>query len=358
MHVFRLPQGTPTDRGRAHGEHFRDAIHEIAEIRMQLALDQGSFANEAALLEVARAHLPVTEAFDAPLSEELRGIAEGADLDLGRLVVLNHYTDLKDIQDEECTSAAVDGEQGSIIGQTWDMHGSVQPYVCMLDLGDTWVFTITGCLALAGMSVSGVSVCINNLKSHDAKVGVLWPALVRRMLQAPDTASALAVLNGATMSSGHHYLFTDGMRTVGVETSGERKDIVLDRAFGEPGDLQYVHTNHCLSESIGEVSWVSEWSTSFERFAWLDGSARERRITGRRDLWQRFGSHVGYPRSLCTHLSSEEKPHAMKTCGAVIMDPGRGELWAHKGCMHEAEPTVYRFERGTEEGTEAKQETP
>ncbi len=346
MDVLRLPRGSATERGLAHGEHFRGPIHEIAAIRMELALAQGAFGTEGALLEVARRHLRVLEAFDADLNAELLGIAEGAALDPARVVVLNHYTDLKDIrvpelEDEECTSAAASTPDGLVIGQTWDMHGSVEPYVCMLELDGAWVFTITGCLALAGMNDAGLSVCINNLKSHDARVGVVWPALVRRMLVERDAGAALEVLTKAPMSSGHHYLFADASRVIGVETSGERKDVVLDAAAS--GEVSYIHTNHCLSEAIEAVSWVSEWSTTRERFAWLERSVAERSIQSRRDLWDRLGSHDGYPRSLCTHLASEERPHAMKTCGAVVMDPARRELWAHHGCVHEAEPTTYGF---------------
>ncbi|MEZ4338698.1 MAG: hypothetical protein R3B82_18935 [Sandaracinaceae bacterium] len=54
---------------------------------------------------------------------------------------------------------------GPVIGQTWDMHGSVEPYVCMLEMM-IFAFSITGCLALAGMNDAGLGVCINNLKSQ------------------------------------------------------------------------------------------------------------------------------------------------------------------------------------------------
>ena len=171
MDVLTLKGLGPRDRGRAHGEHFRSRIHEIARIRVDLALAQGKLGSEAALLEVCRKHLPVLAAFDHALHDELLGIAEGADLDPTRVVCLNHYTDLKDIADEECTSAAAMTPDGPVFGQTWDMHGSVEPYVCVLELDGLNAFSITGCLALAGLNDAGLGVCINNLKSHDARVG-------------------------------------------------------------------------------------------------------------------------------------------------------------------------------------------
>lgn len=350
MDELRLPNVGPRERGRIHGEHFRARIHEIAAIRTTLVAEQGSFRDEAAVLETARAHLPVLEGFDHALSEELLGIAEGAEADPAAIVVLNHYTDLKDVpelnQDEDCSSLAAQTPDGPLLAQTWDMHGSVEPYVCMLhvpadDRPEQWVFSIVGCLALAGMNADGLGVCINNLKSHDGRVGVVWPALVRRMLAERNAEAALHVLRTAPMSSGHHYLFGDANRVYGVETSGERKEVVLDAAW--PDAPSYLHTNHCLSPAIESVSWVSEWSTSYERFEWLEKSVGDAPIASRRDAWARLGSHDGYPRSVCTHLSSADKPHAMKTCGAILVDPTRNELWACHGCVHEAEPIVYGF---------------
>lgn len=350
MDELRLPKVDPRERGRIHGEHFRARIHEIASIRCDLVLSQGRFSSEHDVLETARAHLPVLEGFDRGLSEELLGIAEGAGEDPARIVVLNHYTDLKDVpgssHDEECSSLAAQTPDGPLLAQTWDMHGSVEPYVCMLHVPEDehpeqHVFTIVGCLALAGMNARGLGVCINNLKSHDAKVGVVWPALVRRMLAEGNAEAALHVLRTAPMSSGHHYLFGDASRVYGVETSGERKEVVLDAAWSD--GPSYLHTNHCLSPAIESVSWVSEWSTSRERYAWLEASMAGAPIASRRDAWERLGSHDGYPRSLCTHLASEEQPHAMKTCGAILVDPARRELWACHGCVHEAEPIVYGF---------------
>ena len=98
MEVLTIPSGLDArGRGRVHGEHFRARIHEIAQLRLELALSQGKFASSMEVVETARLHLPVLEGFDAPLHAELLGIAEGADLDPAKLVVLNHYTDLKDV---------------------------------------------------------------------------------------------------------------------------------------------------------------------------------------------------------------------------------------------------------------------
>ncbi|MFK7985206.1 MAG: C45 family autoproteolytic acyltransferase/hydrolase [Sandaracinaceae bacterium] len=351
MEILDLPSGTPREMGQAHGEQVRAGIHELTQIRIGLALEAGNFGSEARLLEIAAAHVPLLASYDRLLHEEFMGIVEGADLDPAKLVVLNHYTDLKDIDAEDCTTLTANTPEGPLLGQTWDMHGSAEPFVCLLRIPEVdgrpavHSFTLHGCLALAGLNAHGLGVTINNLKSRDAKVGVLWPALVRRMLAEDNTHAAKHVLMTAPMSSGHHYLFGDGQHGCAVETSGERKATTFEVRWDDTPDAAYAHTNHCLDEGIGEVSWVSEWSTSYERFAWIEKSLGESPLSGNADMWSRLGSHDGYPASLCTHLATEEAPHKMKTCGAITMDLRQRTLHAVKGCANDVSPAVFGFEK-------------
>lgn len=344
------------ERGRIHGETFREPIHAIARIRTELAVAQGKLGSEAAVLKVAEAHLPVLAAFDEALSEELLGIAEGADLDPAKVVVLNHYTDLKDLgpgaltsQDEDCSALIAKSPGGVVLGQTWDMHGSAAPFVAALHVPEhdgapaAWLLTITGCVGMAGMNDAGVGVTINNLRSNDARVGVVWPALVRRMLREREAQAAKHVLMTAPMSSGHHYIVASAERAYGVETSGVLKSVVFESEWAEAGEA-YVHTNHCIEGSeIAKVSSVAPTSTSRERYAWLTESVAARPIESAEDLWARLGSHEGHPRSVCTHLASDAEPHAMLTCGAVLMDLSARRIWAAPGCIHGAAPTELVF---------------
>ena len=355
MRTLRLPAGVSArERGRIHGEAFREPIHAIARIRTELAVAQGKLGTEARVLAVAEAHLPVLAAFDRALSEELLGIAEGADLDPARVVVLNHYTDLKDLGpdsipgDEDCSAVIAKTPAGVALGQTWDMHGSAAPYVAMLHVPEhegapaAWLLSITGCLGMAGMNAAGVGVTINNLRSNDARVGVVWPALVRRMLREREAQAAKHVLMTAPMSSGHHYIVGSAERAYGVETSGVLKSVVFESDWTE--DATYVHTNHCVEGSeIARVSSVAPTSTTRERYAWLSESVAARPLESAADLWARLGSHDGYPRSVCTHLASAAEPHAMLTCGGVLMDLSARRIWAAPGCIHDVAPDEFSF---------------
>ena len=53
-------------------------------------------------------------------------------------------------------------------------------------------------------------------------------------------------------------------------------------------------------------------------------------------LARAFGSHVGFPRSLCMHAAGDD-PHVPTTCGAVVLDHARRRVLAVKGCC-QAQP--------------------
>jgi isopenicillin-N N-acyltransferase-like protein len=141
------------------------------------------------------------------------------------------------------------------------------------------------------------------------------------------------------MGAGHHYLVADRSIAYGIETSGTETRTV----FSGP-QPRYVHTNHCLNDAIAAQSIVAQGSTSHERFD-LMTSAITSQIQSMDHVWKLLGSHEQHPRSICTHLASEESPHAMATCAGISMDLNRRELWMEEGCLHEREPQRFGFRK-------------
>ncbi len=349
------PNASPRAWGRAHGEAWRYEIQALAEIREWLTVQIGAFESVEQVLAAAREHLPVLERFDADLYEELLGIAEGADVPPERIVVLNHYTDLRDLRqgevsgDEGCSVVHVMTDEGPVLGQTWDMHISALPYVMMLGVPAVegrpavWTLSLVGCLGMAGLNTEGVGVCINNLRSLDAKVGVVWPALVRRALAETTAAGARDVLLGAPVGSGHHYLVADGEEAYGIETSGTHRKVIWE---GDP--KTYVHTNHCLDDEVGACSTVAPESSTHERYDRLTGSLKARPPKTTLDLWGHLASHEGYPRSVCSNLSTPERPHGSATCSAILMNLAERRVFGLDGIIHGRPPIELPFERLSE----------
>ena len=353
-------QADPAARGEAHGELWRAEIRELARIRTALSLVRGSFADEDELRAVAAAHLPVLERFDRELFAELTGIARGADLPPEDLVILNHYTDLRDVPPSAlgrpaasdgdpggCTAVYTLGDSGPLLGQTWDMHGTAEPFVRTIRVQpagseeEVLCFTLTGCLGMAGLGADGVAVTINNLTSTDARVGVVWPALVRKMLAQPTAVAAEELLMRTPLSSGHHYMIADGHTFVGVETSGELKVRTQTGARAT-----HVHTNHCFDPVLRKRERVSPVSTTHRRMELVSTLIVQQPPRTARQMWELLASHEGHPRSLCSHVDDETgDPSASRTCGALVMELAGGRMLTARGCVREHDPIELFVER-------------
>ena len=362
VRVLDLPPGaTPRTWGRLHGESYRGEIQSLAALRLYLSCKVGRFPDVAAVRACAEEHLPILAGYDGALHDELLGIAEGAALTPADIVVVNHYTDLRDLDpdparraaaaagtvgdgDGGCSAIWSRGDDGTLLGQTWDMHATAIPYVMMLHVPDdahrpeSWLLSLTGCLGMAGLNRHGLGICINNLTSLDARVGVVWPALVRRALHQGSARAARDLIMTSPVGSGHHYLVADGPEVWGIETSG-----VLRRVMFRGETPTYVHANHCLDAGVAAASTIPPVSTTRERQAWLEQSVATAAPRDVADLWRRLGSEEGYPRSVCTNMSTPENPHGSATCGAIAMHLERREVWAAPGLIHNVEPERFRF---------------
>lgn len=353
MRLFELPAAGPRERGRAHGEAFRNEIGSLADIRLHLCA-QMSGGTRAQILAMAQRHWPVLEAFDGVLHEELAGIAEGAAIDPALVLVLNGYTDLRDLEyggaehevaTDGCSVVYARTPEGAVAAQTWDMHASSLPYVLMLRvpaLGDrpaAWVLSLTGCLGMAGMNDRGVALCINNLPATDATIGPVWSAVVRRALTCATAGDACEMLMGARHASGRHFLVADEKAAFGIETTGARRKLLYrgDRA-------DYVHTNHCVDPDLAACTTIADGATTFDRYAFLRGRLDRQPLAGPADAWELLGSVEGYPRSVCSNMATPEAPHGAATCAGLVMTPARREALACSGLTHRATAQRFTFE--------------
>ena len=336
------------ERGLVHGRQFAGEITTLVELRIYLACKISGF-DRAGLRHIAEDHLPLLKDYDEALYDELMGIAEGSGCSAADIVILNQYTDIRDMSpkvdpeegpagetdyDGGCTIVWAKTESGPVFGQTWDMHASAMPYVLLLrvpDAGgeDAWLLSLTGCLGMAGLNGDGLSIGINNLTSTDASPGVVWSAIVRKAMRESSASAAKELLLASRTASGHHYLVCDENDVFSVETSGTKNQLIFS---GESND--FVHSNHCLDSAIAECSRVPAQSTSYDRYDAMVADLAQRPIVDVDDLWTRLGSHEGYPRSICTNMSTPENPHAAATCAGIAIDLAKREILVVAGFTH------------------------
>src|SRR5262245_6271754 len=114
-------------RGRQHGETFRAAIKELAAIRRDLMIQKNPALNSRVMAALASEQWTETERFDAEIADEISGIAEGAKVSIEHIIILNNYTDFRDIQvTEQGCSVIYVNKDHPLAGQTWDMHSTAK----------------------------------------------------------------------------------------------------------------------------------------------------------------------------------------------------------------------------------------
>jgi isopenicillin-N N-acyltransferase-like protein len=345
-----LQGNDPRAWGEQHGETYKKEIRALYEIRLALTLEKTAMATADEVLALAASHLPCLASFDADLALEVQGLSAASGLSEAQIVLVNHYTDLRDIgrlpppKGEDpggCSAFYVPTARGPVLGQTWDMHASATDFVTLIQVptlspktgeeGKTLLFSLTGCVGMTGLTSWGLGMTINNLNSKDARVGVLWPALVRRCLREATADKARALIMDAQLGSGHHYIVADDKEIFGMETSGEKKKLVQSGA-----DQIHLHTNHAIDEEMGDTCWVFPGSSSHQRYQKMQDMGAEG-----------FGpdAHAMIRALAQVRIDSPapHRPHDVATCGSFVMDLKAREAYAGVGVPTGAAPLVIRL---------------
>ena len=324
---------SPVIWGKAHGEEFRQEIKELSQIRRDLMIQKNP-ALKSHLDELAQLQAQHTQANYPELYKELEGIIKGSDSSLTDIIILNNYTDFRDINltDQGCTSVGLKKEE-NISGQTWDMHSSAKNYVCTIELPGQWiVYSLVGCLGMMGANKHSLFIGVNNINTQKAKAGVIWPAMVRKILQAGQIHEAKDSLLNASPTSGHNYILSNGKTWENWEISPQfqQRSHKIDE---EEENKAIFHTNHCLNEEAKkQEEAISRNSTSFDRYKVMEEKIDS--LVNGQNLIDALQSHDNYPKSLCGHYQSGAQDPSI-TCGGGVFNHQTKEFFVWRGCKLE-----------------------
>lgn len=323
---------TPREFGQYHGETYREGIHELAVIRKGLMLERSPHLKNA-IDDLAREQWSVTKQQFPEESEELEGISSGANITIENLVILNNYTDFRDINlpEEGCTTVGFNIDE-PVSGQTWDMHSTAKNYICSIERPGEWaLFSLVGCLGMMGANKNGLFAGVNNMNTKDAAPGVLWPAFIRRSVKLGNINELRQLVEETPFTGAHNYLISDGQTFEHWETSPTKKAIASQI---KPNERTVIgHTNHCLTEElIGIEETLSQNSTSHERFKLLQDKQKSLKTSD--DLISLLKDHTGYPKSLCGHFQSGAQDPST-TCGGGVFNHLKKSFYLWRGCETE-----------------------
>ena len=333
--------GAARDRGRQYGERAAERVRRSVAAYAVIFEHYAAWDWDRVREEAALYAAPIA-AFDESCLEEMRGIAEGADLAVEDVLAINVRTEVMYAAKArnaamvlprtlECTAfAAVPGDDSRpvLVGQNWDWktHASQTAVVleCAPDDGPRFVTVVeAGLLAKTGFNAAGIGIATNALVSDaDRGVpGVPYHVLLRALLAATTPAEALATLQRGTRSSSAHYLVahrdhlaisveaTPGGFTDLHVTHPDRRGVVL-------------HTNHVLHPRPDRVD-VGVWLMPDSVFRlqradrWLDRHDPFEAATYEALL----SDHAGHPTGVCCHPDPDAiAPEQDSTVLSVVMD--------------------------------------
>jgi isopenicillin-N N-acyltransferase-like protein len=338
-------EGDARERGRQYGRLATARIATSLGIYMA-AWAAGDAPARAALLDRARAFVPVIGDRFPDLLEEMRGMAEGAERPLEEIVALNARTELLygEQAADGCTGAVIlPGLAGGhvVIGQNWDWRPACRDSAIVLRVvpargPSLLTFVEAGMLARSGMSSAGIGLCGNFLNSDmdHRQRGVPIPVIRRAILMSPTLPTAVGeVLRAPRAFSSNHLLAHRDGEAVDLEASPPE----VFPLFAEDGLL--VHSNH-FKAANGRVR-----DTGLPRYP--DSLFRDRRVRahltgcarplGVRHLQEALRDHFGLPDSVCRHRAPRPDGTEIETVASVVMDLTAGELWLCPGPVCENE---------------------
>ena len=326
----------PFERGRQHGSQVRDRILHICEGYKKLFAGKGFTWDEAQ--ELALRYVPGLDAAMPDLMREARGIAKGADVSLGVVMVLNaRYELLKlkkapgsariapaEASDAECTcfallpEATADGHVYS--GQNWDKDKFVEDDLYVLHIDEENGTRIVGLsepaqLIRNGMNSRGLSLNCSTLLSTLDGPGLAVPTnfMRRRLLQCASFDEAAGIVKDFRPDIALNYLIASKTGEAVVFETTPRENFYIDPTRGVLTKANDMVCDPTLDRFIP----ASRHHQRAFRAQRLNELFKKKRGAIDLDYIQScLRDHYGDTESVCNHCEEE----GLKTIASMIYD--------------------------------------
>lgn len=347
--LVRVSGATPRERGRQYGEQAKAKILAGVDSYKELFSRTLSQSWEETR-QYALSYVPIIRDRMPEVLEEAEGIASGAGVDFGDLMVVNcRYEISKFPREKECTTCAVlpeasqDGKMYLV--KNWDLRIGIIENIVVLSIEEpdgTHVLGLTeaGQLMREGFNSHGVGLCNNSLQSvHDTRgTGIPVTFLRRKVLASKTFDEAKEILLTSPRSVSNNMLLASGDgRAIDIEAHPKGADLI------EPSEGIVTHANHFVVNRDLNA---------------LGTSPRDDRL---RDLLMRkhgqitvpylkecMSDHENYPHAICRHPSDVRLPRAMRsgTVASLIIDFQESTAHVCAGAPCQGEFIKYTFGTG------------
>jgi isopenicillin-N N-acyltransferase like protein len=354
--------GTPYERGVMHGAAVPGRVaRSIALYREQLA--RRGIA-DADVKRLALAMQPMIAAFDPDYLQEMRGIADGADVALEGVIIVNCRTEmmfgheqimnLGTALDDGCTGLVVlpaASASGRLMhAHNWDwreecVDTGIVLRVQRTDGPNVLCFTEAGSLARHGLNSVGVSLTGNFLTSN---VDYLEPADVplvlirRKMLESSSIAAAMRVLWGSRRFCSNNMMVAQAEGEAFSLECAPNEIFVL-----EPTADILVHANHWVTDAARVKLEDRGLLTSPDSlYRHRRTAAALAKAAGRID-WDVvktiLSDEFGKPDSVLRSPRAVAFDSISCTVATTLMDPTDGAMWIARKPFESREFVEYRL---------------
>lgn len=335
-------RGSPEARGRTYGAAAADRVRKsLAHYGAQLS---AGGLESTAVRRLALDFLPRIEAFRPALVPEMRGIAEGANVELADIVLVNCRTEVLQLAKRAARPAEPDGCTGVIIlpqasadgmllhAQNWDWKEECAATGVVLrihrdDGPDVLTFVEAGGLARCGLNAAGIAITANYLESDRdyRQEGVPLSLLRRAALEESQVALAFRTLHATPKSASNNLMLSqaDGF-AVDIECAPDESFCI------HPERGMIVHANHFQSPAalarLRDTGLANTPDSIYRdqrvRAALL---ARDQRVT-MEDVRAALFDDWQSPWSVCRPPRMNLGGNLSATVAMVLMRPGAGEM--------------------------------
>jgi isopenicillin-N N-acyltransferase-like protein len=340
----------PRERGRQYGEQARDRI------AVSIAFYTDEFERKSGLTwanvcEQAPKWLPYIEAYSPELLDEVRGVAEGANVRFEEILALNGRGELRKgnpfERPEGCTAFSLTGEATSdghvYCGQNWDWRVGTKDSVVMLRVVQPGKPTIVmqveaGQIGRHGANSAGIGLNANGLEApFGFGPGIPQPYIRRKILDSPDMATALNAVYTSRPALCTNLILThrDGF-SIDLETTPERHGVM------RPKNGMIVHANAFLAFVPAQIEETYRPSSvdSLYRAPRLERALRRGAATdARAAIREGLADHFSHPNGVCTHPDPRDGGR-WETVASAIVDLTTGDYLVADGnpCTEPFEP--------------------
>jgi isopenicillin-N N-acyltransferase like protein len=351
--------GVASEIGLAHGEMFRNEIKEILDGFTESVLLHSKGRKQTIThywwREWALRSLPYITDYYPEMVEEIKALAQAANVNMEDVLCLNAFLDIWDWITPDiyqgrygrahgCTAFGIPGlinSGNAIIGQNYDLEalfqkGAVLYRIDNNDGKESLVFTVAGIVGCAGMNNMGLAVVINNLTARDAQAGVPYPFIIRRLLSSSNMGEAIDSIVASQRSSGMNYILANKSGAVlSIETSA--REYKVTNAHHDP----ISHANHYLQDRLisQEARSIVDRGHSIFRQYRMEYLLGEIENYNEDNLFRLLSDHENYPISICRHDEPEDT--CGKTITSMIFSPKNQKAYLAYGNPCESEYEEY-----------------